>query len=72
VAIPLSNRVLGRASGPSQSWVDDGGGSRCVSRKLIGSLGFSRREEYIGGRARQEVGAMSQHTTACVVCKSLT
>jgi hypothetical protein len=51
VAIPLSGRVPGRASGPSQSQVDDGGGSRCVSRKLIGCLGFSRREEYIGGRA---------------------
>jgi hypothetical protein len=44
-------RVSGRASGPSRSRVDDGGGSRCVSGKLIGSLGFSYREEYIGGRA---------------------
>jgi hypothetical protein len=43
VAIPLSDRVPGRASGPSQSRVDDGGGSRCVSGKLIGYLGFSRR-----------------------------
>jgi hypothetical protein len=32
-------------------WVDDGGGLRCVSGKLIGCLGFYRREEYIGGRA---------------------
>jgi hypothetical protein len=47
----LSGRLPGRASGPSQSRVDDGGGSRCVSGKLIGCLGFSRREEYIGGRA---------------------
>jgi hypothetical protein len=45
-----------RASRPSQSRVDDGGGSRCVSRKLIGSLGFSSREEYIGGRAASGVG----------------
>jgi hypothetical protein len=50
VVIPLSGRVQVRASGPSRSQVDDGGRSRCVSRKLIGSLGFSRREEYIGGR----------------------
>jgi hypothetical protein len=47
--IPLSGRVLGRASGPSRSWVDDDGGSRYVSRKLIGSLGFYHRGEYIGG-----------------------
>jgi hypothetical protein len=51
VAIPLSNRVAGRASGPSRSRVDEGSGSRCVSGKLIGCLGFSCREEYIGGRA---------------------
>jgi hypothetical protein len=38
-------------SGPSRSRVDDGGKSRCVSEKLIGSLGFSHQEEYIGGRA---------------------
>jgi hypothetical protein len=42
VAIPLSGRVPGRASGPSRSRVDDGGGSRCVSGKLIAYLDFSR------------------------------
>jgi hypothetical protein len=56
VAIPLSGRVPGRASGPSPSRVDDGGGSRCVSGKLIGSLGFSRREVFIGKGAAPEVG----------------
>jgi hypothetical protein len=55
VVILLSGRVLGRASGPSRSWVDDGGGSRCVSRKLIGSLGFSRRGAFIGEGAAPEV-----------------
>jgi hypothetical protein len=56
VAIPLSGRVPGRASGPSQSRVDDGGGSRCVSGKLIGYLGFSRRGVFIGEGAVPEVG----------------
>jgi hypothetical protein len=46
-----SGRVPGRASGSSRSRVDDDGGSRCVSRKLIQCLGFSHRGEYIGGRA---------------------
>jgi hypothetical protein len=52
VAIPLSGRVPGRASGPSRSRVDDGGGSRCVSGKVIGSLGFFRRGVFIGGRGQ--------------------
>jgi hypothetical protein len=55
VAIPLSGRVPGRASGPSQSRVDDSGGSRYVSRKLIGSLGFSRQGVFIGEGAASEV-----------------
>jgi hypothetical protein len=55
MAIPLSGRVLGRASGPSRSRVDDGGGSRCVSGKLIGYLGFSRRGVFIGEGAASEV-----------------
>jgi hypothetical protein len=55
VVIPLSGRVPGRASGPSRSQVDDGGGSRCVSGKLIGYLGFSRREVFIGEGASSEV-----------------
>jgi hypothetical protein len=53
--IPLSGRVPERDSGPSQSRVDDSGGSRCVSRKLIGCLGFSRREVFIGEGAASEV-----------------
>jgi hypothetical protein len=56
VAIPLSGRVLRRASVPSRSRVDDGGGSRCVSGKLIGALGFSRRGVFIGEGAALEVG----------------
>jgi hypothetical protein len=55
VAIPLSGRVPGRASGPSRSRVDDSGGSRYVSGKLIGSLGFSRRGFFIGEGAASEV-----------------
>jgi hypothetical protein len=55
MAIPLSGRVPGRASGPSRSWVDDGGGSRCVSGKVIGSLGFFRRGVFIGEGAALEV-----------------
>jgi hypothetical protein len=33
--IPLSDRVPGRASGPSQSWVDDGIGLQYVSWKSV-------------------------------------
>jgi hypothetical protein len=55
VAIPLSDRVPGRASAPSRSQVNDGGGSRCVSGKLIGYLGFSRRGVFIGEGAMSEV-----------------
>jgi hypothetical protein len=40
VVIPLSGRVPGRASGPSRSRVDDGGGLQYVSWKLIEALGF--------------------------------
>jgi hypothetical protein len=46
--IPLSDRVPGRASGPSRSCVDD---LQYVSRKIDRALRFSRRGEYIGGRA---------------------
>jgi hypothetical protein len=56
VVIPLSGRVPGRDFGPSRSQVDDGGRSRCVSGKLIGSLGFSRRGVFIGEWAASEVG----------------
>jgi hypothetical protein len=51
----LSGRVPGRASGPSRSRVHDGGRSRCVSGKLIGYLGFSRRGVFIGEGAALEV-----------------
>jgi hypothetical protein len=40
---------------PSRSRVDDGGGSRYVSGKVIGSLGFSRRGVFIGEGASSEV-----------------
>jgi hypothetical protein len=55
VVIPLSGRVPGRGSGPSRSWVDDGGGSRCVSGKVIGCLGFSHWGVFIGEGAASEV-----------------
>jgi hypothetical protein len=51
VVIPLSDRVPGRASGPSQSRDDDGGGLQYVSKKIDRVLGFPHRGEYIGGRA---------------------
>jgi hypothetical protein len=54
--IPLSDRVPGRASGPSQSRVDDGGGLLYVSWKLIGLFRVSRRVEYIGERVASECG----------------
>jgi hypothetical protein len=60
--IPLSGRVPGRASGPSRSRVDDGGGLQYVSWKLIGSFRFSRRGKYIGERAASE-GGPGGHTT---------
>jgi hypothetical protein len=47
VVIPLSGRVSGRASGPSQSRVDDGGGLQYVSWKIDRGLRvFSSREIY--------------------------
>jgi hypothetical protein len=49
--IPLSGRVPGRASRASRSRVDDDGGLQYVSWKIDRALGFSRRGEYIGGRA---------------------
>jgi hypothetical protein len=36
--IPLSDRVPGRASGPSRTWVDDGGGLQYVSWKDVWAL----------------------------------
>jgi hypothetical protein len=61
VVIPLSGRVPGRASGPSRSRVDDGGGSRCISGKVIGCLGFSRRGVFIGEGAASEVDQGGPH-----------
>jgi hypothetical protein len=55
VAIPLSGRVPGRASGPSRS---SGRRRRRIvmcSGKLIGSLGFFRRGVFIGEGAMSEV-----------------
>jgi hypothetical protein len=60
--ILLSGRMPGRASGPSRSRVDDGCGSRCVSGKVIKSLGFSRRGVFIGEGAALEVD-QGAHTT---------
>jgi hypothetical protein len=64
--ISLSGRVPRRASGPSRSWVDDGGRSRCVSRKLIRALGFSRRGVFIGKGAASEVGQGGLTHRGCV------
>jgi hypothetical protein len=64
VVISLSDRVPGRASGPSRSRVDDGGRSRCVSGKVIGSLGFSRRGVFIGEGAASEVDRDAHHRAA--------
>jgi hypothetical protein len=61
VMIPLSGRVPGRASEPSRTRVEDGGGYRTFRGWRLGSLGFSRGCEYIGGRARL-VGAQGAHT----------
>jgi hypothetical protein len=56
VAIPLFGRVPRRASGPSRSRVDDGGGTRYLSGILIGHLGFSHRGVFIGEGATSGVG----------------
>jgi hypothetical protein len=59
--IPLSGRVLGRASEPSRTRVDDDGGYGTFRGWRLGPLGFSRGCEYIGGRTRS-VGARGSHT----------
>jgi hypothetical protein len=59
--IPLSGRLPGRASGPSRTRVDDGGGLQYFSWMEAPALGFSRRCEFIGGRARS-VGTRGAHT----------
>jgi hypothetical protein len=63
VVIPLSNRVLGRACGPSRSYFDDGGGLQYVFWKRVWALGFSHRGEYIGRRAMSG-GGPGAHTIA--------
>ena len=62
VMISLSGRVLGRASEPSQTRVDDGGGYITFHGWRLGYLGFSRRRQFIGGRA-MSVGTCGPHTT---------
>jgi hypothetical protein len=61
VMIPLSSKVPGRASKPSQTRVDDGGGYVSFCGWRLGSLGFSRGCEYIGGSA-WSMGAWEAHT----------
>jgi hypothetical protein len=61
VMIPLSGRVPRRASGPSQTRVDDGGGYSTFHGWRLRTLGFSRWSEFIGGRVRS-VGARGAHT----------
>jgi hypothetical protein len=60
--ISLSDRVPRRASGPSQSHIDDGGGLQYVLWKIDRAFRFSRRGEYLGGRAASG-GGPSGHTT---------
>jgi hypothetical protein len=59
--IPLSGKVPGRASRPSRSQDDDGGGLQYVCGKVFVSLGFSRQREFIGGRAMSK-GGLGVHT----------
>jgi hypothetical protein len=61
VMILLFGRVPGRASEPSQTRVDDGGGYGTFHGWRLRSSGFSRGCEYIGGRARS-AGARGAHT----------
>ena len=56
-----SGRVPGRASEPSRARVCDGGRDGTFRGWRLGYLGFSREDEYIGGRARS-VGARGAHT----------
>ena len=50
--ISLSGRVQRRASEPSRTRVDDGGGVGDFRGIVLGYLGFFRVAEYIGGEAR--------------------
>ena len=58
VMIPLS----GRASEPSRTRVDDGGGYGTFHGWRLGYLGFSRGKQYIGERA-MSVGDQGTYTT---------
>jgi hypothetical protein len=49
--IPLSGRVPGRASGPSDLASTTAVACSMVRGKLIGSFRFTCRGQYIGGRA---------------------
>ena len=49
--ISPSGRVPGRASEPSRTRVDNGGGYRTFRGWMLGYLGFSRGRQFIGGRA---------------------
>jgi hypothetical protein len=60
--IPLSGKVPGRASGPSRSRDDDGGGLQYVFWKSVRPFGFSRQREFIGGGAMSG-GGPGGHTT---------
>jgi hypothetical protein len=55
--IPLSDRVPERASGPSRSRIDDGGGLQYVSWKIDRVLRVFHRGEYICGRAASGGGS---------------
>ena len=59
--IPLSGRVPRRDSEPFQTRVDDGGGYGTFHGWRLGSLGYSRGTEYIGGRV-MSVGTRGAHT----------
>jgi hypothetical protein len=63
--ISLSDRVPGRASGPSRSRVDDSGGLQYVSWKIDRIFRFSRRGEYIGGRTASGGGPGGPTTWWC-------
>jgi hypothetical protein len=56
MVIALSDRVPGRASGPSRSRVDDAAACSMFRGKLIGFFRFSRRGEYIGERVAEGGG----------------
>ena len=60
--IPLSGRVSGRASEPSRTRVDDGGGYGTFSGWRLGYLEFSGRRHYIGERAASG-GTRGGHAT---------